>query len=119
MCSRFIVARRFQLGFVLCTAALNSCSSNQPTGVGPPSLLAFTVQPNTTTAGSPIAPAVQVAVEDAQGNIVTNATPTITLAIGTNPAGGTLSGMTSVGAANGVASFSALVLNRTASGYTL
>jgi hypothetical protein len=43
----------------------------------------------------------------------------VTLAIGTNPGGGTLSGITTVTAVNGVATFSGLSINRTGPGYTL
>jgi hypothetical protein len=59
------------------------------------------VQPSNTAAGAAITPAVQVAVQDAQGNTVTTATTSIKLAIGTNPASGTLSGTTTVAAVNG------------------
>ena len=45
-----------------------------------------------------IAPAIQVTVQDALGNTVTSATDSITLAIGTNPGGGTLSGTNPVAA---------------------
>src|SRR5439155_3544865 len=79
----------------------------------------FTVQPSTAAAGAGIAPAVQVAVQDAQGNTVTTATTSITVAIGTNPASGTLAGTTTMAAVNGVATFSTLSLNKRATGYTL
>ncbi len=81
--------------------------------------LAFTVQPSTTVAGKTIAPAVQVAVQDQFGNAITSATPVITLAVGTNPAGGTLAGTTSKSAVNGVATFSDLTIAKAGSGYTL
>src|SRR5206468_12208230 len=81
--------------------------------------LLFTVQPSNATAGVAITPGVQVAVEDAQGNIVTSAANSITLAIGTNPGGGTLSGTSTVAAVNGVATFSTLSLNKSGTGYTL
>src|SRR5207245_1276236 len=56
---------------------------------------------------------------DAQGNTVTTATISITLAIGTNPASGTLAGTKTVAAVNGVATFSTLSLNVAGTGYTL
>src|SRR4029077_18813299 len=65
--------------------------------------LAFTVQPTSAVAGVAIAPAVQVTVQDAFNNTVTSSTATITVAIGTNPGGGTLSGTTSASASGGVA----------------
>src|SRR5205809_989920 len=54
------------------------------TGAGEAAKLVFTVQPSTAAAGAGIAPAVQVAVQDAQGNTVTTATTSITVAIGTD-----------------------------------
>ena len=81
--------------------------------------LVFTVQPGAATAGAPIAPAVQVTARDALGNTATGFTGSVTMAIGTNPAGGTLSGATSVNAVAGVANFAALSVNRSAAGYTL
>ena len=76
--------------------------------------------PSNTAAGATITPAVTVAVEDANGNIETsdNAT-TVSLAIGTNPAGGTLSGGSAVTVASGVATFSGLSINNAGTGYTL
>src|SRR5256885_943856 len=88
-------------------------------GVGAAAKLVFTVQPSNTAAGAAITPAVQVAVQDAQGNPVTTATTSITVAIGTNPASGILSGTTTVAAVNGVATFSAWSLNTVGTGYTL
>jgi hypothetical protein len=86
---------------------------------GAASKLAFTVQPSNTAAGSPISPAVQVTVQDSSGNTVTTATNSITVAIGTNPSGGTLSGTTTVNAVNGVATFSNLSIDKAGNGYTL
>ncbi len=86
---------------------------------GPAAALAFSTQPSNVVASAAITPAVQVAVVDAFGNVVTGATDNVTLAIGTNPSGGTLSGTTTVGATGGVATFSNLSLNLVGSGYTL
>ncbi|MBI4501332.1 MAG: hypothetical protein HY700_09245 [Gemmatimonadetes bacterium] len=69
--------------------------------VGAAAKLAFTVQPTNTVSGAAITPAVQVVVQDAAGNTVTTATNSITLAIGANPAGGTLSGTATVAAVSG------------------
>ena len=49
----------------------------------------------------------------------TTATTSITVAIGTNPASGTLSGTTTVAAVNGVATFANLNINNPGTGYTL
>src|SRR5205823_10996195 len=43
----------------------------------------------------------------------------ISLAIGTNPGGGTLAGTTTRQASSGVANFSGLSINKTGTGYTL
>jgi hypothetical protein len=77
------------------------------------------VQPSSATAGVALSPAVQVTVQDAQGNTVPSATNSITVAIGTNPGGGTLTGTTPVSASSGVATFSDLSINKTGTGYTL
>src|SRR5439155_53311 len=81
--------------------------------------LVFTVQPGTTTAGSPITPAVQVTALDVFGNPVTSFAGSVTVAIARNPGGGTLSGATTAAAVSGVASFGNLTVNRTGSGYAL
>ncbi|HEU5260860.1 MAG TPA: hypothetical protein VFU41_05475, partial [Gemmatimonadales bacterium] len=87
---------------------------------GAPSRLVFTVQPSPTTAGAPIAPPVQVTVQDALGNTATDFTSGVDIAIGTNPAGGTLTGTTTVNAVAGVASFSDLRIDKAAlNPYTL
>src|SRR5207247_2585328 len=81
--------------------------------------LVFTCQPSTTTAGAPIPPAVQVTAQDAQGNTATQFTANVTVALGTNPGGGALSGTTTLAAAGGVATFAGLSINRPGTGYTL
>ena len=88
--------------------------------LGAASQLVFTQQPSGTASAATIAPAVKVAVEDAGGNVETgdNAT-TITLAIGTNPSSGTLSGTTTGTAQNGVATFTNLSIDNAGTGYTL
>ncbi len=86
---------------------------------GPPVRLSFTVQPSTTTAGTTIAPAVQLTALDAMNNLVPGFTGSVTVAIGTNPAGGTLSGTHTVAAVAGVATFSTLSIDKAGNGYTL
>lgn len=88
------------------------------TGVsGAPAELSFVVQPSSTTAGAPMQ--VSVAVRDAAGNTVTSATGAITVAIGSNPGGGSLSGVTTVSPVNGVAMFSGLALDKAGGGYSM
>ena len=81
--------------------------------------LFFTVQPTTTTAGATITPAVQVTARDALGNTATGFTGMVTIAIGTNPSGGVLSGTATVSASSGIASFSTLSISLAGTGYTL
>ena len=120
--------RALCVGVIFCVVALTGCSGSaespiQPSGGGGggggASKLAFTVQPTNAVAGATTAPAVQVAVQDAQGNAMTTATNSITVAIGTNPANGTLSGTTTVNAIGGVATFSSLSVSSVGTGYTL
>lgn len=83
--------------------------------------LVFTVQPSQSadTAGSPLKPAVAVAAADPFGNAVPSFADSVSIAIGTNPGGGTLSGAKRVVAANGVATFGNLSIDRSGAGYTL
>ena len=80
--------------------------------------LAFTVEPTPTIVASSIVPAVQVAILEV-GRLVAGATDAVTVAIGTNPGGGTLSGTTKVNAVAGVASFTDLTIDQMGAGYTL
>ena len=82
-------------------------------------VLVFRVQPSTATPGNVITPAVQVQVQDTLGNVDTSFTASVTVAIGTNPVGGRLSGTTSVTPVNGVALFGDLSIDRAGTGYTL
>src|SRR3989441_10242142 len=86
---------------------------------GAASQLVFGTQPGTTVAGQQITPAVKLRALDALGNVATGFSGTITVALGSNPGGATLSGTLLVAAVGGVASFGDLSLNRTATGYTL
>jgi hypothetical protein len=81
--------------------------------------LAFGQQPTNTQLGAAISPAVTVRILDAANNLVANDTRNVTLAIGTNPSSGTLSGTTTVAAVAGVATFSNLSINHAGNGYTL
>jgi hypothetical protein len=85
---------------------------------GAAAALAFTTQPTSAAAGATLSPAPVVELRDQFGNHV-NGTNAVTLAIGTNPGGGTLSGTTTVNAVNGVATFSTVSLDRAGTGYTL
>ena len=91
---------------------VNSVSSSAP------AKLTFMVQPSDTIAGGTMSQ-VKVEIQDAGGSTVTDATDTIILAIGTNPATGVLSGTKVVAAVNGVATFSDLNIDSAGTGYTL
>src|SRR5207302_483976 len=99
------------------TTALASCGGGEaPTQpiVGPSAKLGFMVQPSNVTAGIPINPAVHVSVQDAQGNVVTGSTASLTVAItsGTGTAGAVLSGTVTQTAVNGVAMFANLAVDK-------
>jgi len=88
-------------------------------GAGAATKLGFTQAPVNTRAGATITPGVKVAIQDAAGNTVSSAQDAVTLAIGANPAGGTLSGTLTVAAVNGVATFPDLMIDKAGNGYTL
>src|SRR5438067_3409389 len=82
--------------------------------------LAFVTQPPPTVeSGVTLSPPVQVAVQDSSGNTVSGATDAVTVALGENPGAATLTGTTTVGAVNGIATFTDLRVDRPGSGYTL
>ena len=87
--------------------------------VGPATKVIYSQAPTAVVAGSAISPAVVVNIDDAGGNTVTSSNATVTMAITTNPGGGTLSGTLSVGATSGVATFSDLSIDKSANGYKL
>ncbi len=84
-----------------------------------PAKLVLLAQPGTSAAGSALTPALRVAAQDASGNTLASFTGTVTVALGANAAGGTLSGTLSVAAVSGVATFSDLRIDRAGAGYTL
>jgi VCBS repeat-containing protein len=117
---------RWTLGPTAVSNLVNAVFSGLPSvqfvataGAGNPAKLAFTQPPVNTQAGATITPSVKVAIQDAGGNTVTSAQDPITLAIGSNPAAGTLSGTVTVTAVNGVATFPGLSIDKSGNGYTL
>ena len=109
-------------GYTLSAASPNlvaAASTPFTVTAAPASLLAFTVQPSAGLTGTPISPAVAVAIRDLFGNTITNATHSVTIALGANPAGATLSGTTTVASVNGVATFSGLRIDKAGTGFTL
>src|SRR5437773_459471 len=112
-------------GYTL-TASASGRAVVSPTSValdvapGPATQLEFTVEPTTATAGTALAPSLQVRALDAAENLVPTFTGNVTVAFGgTSGEGATLSGTTPVAAVSGVATFFDLSLNKTGTGYTL
>jgi hypothetical protein len=81
-------------------------------------VLGFFVQPNTTDVGETISPPVQVVVRDTLGGIDSAFIGTITVTLGSNSTGATLSGTTAVRPVNGISSFGNLAVD-IAGTYTL
>ncbi|HYK12140.1 MAG TPA: PKD domain-containing protein [Gemmatimonadales bacterium] len=81
--------------------------------------VAFSTQPNDAMVGHVIAPPVAVVVTDSAGNPVPSYSGSVTVSLGTNPSGATLSGANTATAVSGVASFPGLSLDKVGSGYTL
>jgi hypothetical protein len=86
---------------------------------GAPAALTFSAQPSNVTAGEAVAPTITVTLLDRKGNVTPEASANITLSIGSNPGGATLSGALAAATAAGVATFSDVKLNKAAAGYTL
>jgi hypothetical protein len=88
---------------------------------GPAARLVFSVEPTGVTARQVIAPALAVALQDAEGNTVPDASLPITLAMsaGTGTAGATLGGDVTRPAVDGVATFPDITVDEAGSGYTL
>jgi uncharacterized delta-60 repeat protein len=84
----------------------------------PPMHLSFSQQPNTTTAGSTLAPPVTVQIRDTADNPV-NYSAAVTIAINSNPSSGTLSGTRTVSAVGGIATFNDLSIDKPGSRYNL
>ena len=80
-------------------------------------LVVSTQPPATVAAGAGFG--LTVAVEDAVGNLVSDDSGSVTVALANNPGGSTLSGTLTATVANGVATFTGLSLNRVGSDYTL
>ena len=80
--------------------------------------LKFTGEPQSAQTGASIG-TITVAAVDSTGATVTDFSGTVTLAIGANPGGGTLSGTASTATSGGVATFSGLSIDKAGTGYTL
>jgi len=100
------------------TSATSSAFAVTP---GTATKLSFIAQPSAVVAGAAVAPAVQVTVQDAQGNTVTGSTVSVTVAItsGTGKTGATLRGTTTLAAVAGIATFAGLSIDSAGTGYIL
>lgn len=81
--------------------------------------LAFTTQPGGAVVGSILNPQPKLEIQDQFGNLVLNSSKIVTLAIGNNPNTGTLNGINSVNAVNGLVTFTNLSINKPGENYTL
>jgi streptogramin lyase len=80
-------------------------------------LVVTTQPPGSVAAGNPFG--LTVSVENAAGNVVNTFNNSVTASLGANPGGTTLGGTVTVTAQNGLATFSNLLLNQPADGYTI
>jgi hypothetical protein len=87
--------------------------------VRPPTQLAFQVQPSNSVLNLAITPAVQVAVEDATGTVVSSSTAAVSLSLASDPGDTSLGGTTTVNAVNGIATFPNVTVGSLGTGYTL
>lgn len=87
--------------------------------VGAPTKLGFIAQPQNRQAGSAFSPALQVAIQDANGTTVTSVSRQISVSLDTNPGSATLAGTLTVATVNGVAVFPGLSLDRVGIAYRL
>src|SRR6185437_10286656 len=81
--------------------------------------LVFSQQPTSATSGTSIAPAITVTALDASNNVATGFANQISLAIGNNAGGGTLTGGGAISPVSGVATFSGVSIDKVGTGYTL
>lgn len=87
--------------------------------IRPATQLAFQVQASNTALNTAIAPALQVAVEDSTGAVVTSSTAPVTVGLYSDPNNGVLSGTLTVNAVNGIATFSDLKIDTLGTGYSI
>ena len=84
-----------------------------------PTQLVITQQPTNTNNGFTISPSLTVEIRDASNNLVTGSTANVSVAINTNPGSGVLSGIMTVTAVGGIATFSDLSIDEVNTGYDL
>jgi hypothetical protein len=107
------------------SAGLTGSAGSLAEVAGTPTKLTFATPPGGGPAWAAFATQPVVTVTDAAGNTATGSAASVTLAIGTNPSGGTLTcsgsgaGGLTVTAVGGVATFTGCSINKTGTGYTL
>lgn len=109
-------------GYTLVASLDTLRSESQPfdVAVGAATALQFAAQPGGAwDNGMPFDFQPTVRVLDAGGNLVTDATNAVSVAVGTNPSNGSLSGTTTRPTAGGLATFTDLVISHSGQGYTL
>lgn len=84
---------------------------------GPTALMVVTQPPASVSTGQAFS--VTAEVQDADGNVVTDANPMVQLKIAVNPSDGELSGTTMAQAVNGVVTFNGLSIDQPGTGYQL
>jgi hypothetical protein len=112
----------YQLAPSLASGSLPGANANSSAfsiTIGPVAKLVFNPSPSDSQAGMNFPTQPTVEAQDAGGNIVPSFNGTVTLAIGSNPGAGTLSGAASAVASGGVATFSGLSIDKAGNGYTL
>jgi Pro-kumamolisin, activation domain/Bacterial Ig-like domain (group 3) len=110
------------LNYSNCTVASTTCSlaplALTVSGtVGAATKLVFVAQPSNVPVGVSVTPGVQVAVEDANGNIVAGATNSVT--ISTTPGSAGIGGTVTGTPVKGIVTFSNLTFSAAGTGYTL
>ncbi|HYI01103.1 beta strand repeat-containing protein [Hyalangium sp.] len=71
------------------------------------------------TAGAAVTPAVEVELQDTEGNRIFGSTASVTVELATGPASAQLEGTATVSAVDGVASFPGLIIKKAGTGYSL
>jgi hypothetical protein len=101
------------------SGALSGTSAPFKITVGSVAKLVFNPSPSNAQAGTTFPTQPIVEAQDAGGNLVPSFNGTVTLAIGNNPGGGTLSGTVMATAVGGVTTFTGLSIDKAGVGYTL
>ena len=95
-----------------------ACKDTQSSLAHTPIRVVFLTEPSDAAANSSL-PGIDIGIVDGTGTVRNDATSAVTIVIGTNPGGSTLSGISTVNAVHGIASFTGLTLDKAGTGYTL